>query len=247
MGIFPTRGLDPGLLHCRRILYHLSHQESPFKEHQQREHLCNTLCVALKQKSCGFNIQITCNTRIALSLIFWLRWVSGWSEVKGCQQQVGLGLEPGSSASTITVLRSGLLLGAAEQQHHTRGKETAYLIPRFFEADAPWSSVMATKVRHPPQRHVPGPASSAHSRLLSTLPTGGAFVTLDKPTLMYHYHPESLVYIRVQSCIHVPTVNYINSTIQDSFTTLNVLLVKVQKLYEKQIWDLIFISFKHFY
>ena len=28
-GIFPTQGSDPGLLHGRRILYHLSHQGSP--------------------------------------------------------------------------------------------------------------------------------------------------------------------------------------------------------------------------
>ena len=28
-GIFPTQGLDPGLLNCRRILYCLSHQRSP--------------------------------------------------------------------------------------------------------------------------------------------------------------------------------------------------------------------------
>ena len=28
-GIFPTQGSNPGLLHCRRILYPLSHQESP--------------------------------------------------------------------------------------------------------------------------------------------------------------------------------------------------------------------------
>ena len=27
-GIFPTQGLNPGLPHCRRILYHLSHQGS---------------------------------------------------------------------------------------------------------------------------------------------------------------------------------------------------------------------------
>ena len=27
-GIFPTQGLNPSLLHCRRILYHLSHQGS---------------------------------------------------------------------------------------------------------------------------------------------------------------------------------------------------------------------------
>ena len=28
-GIFPTQGLNPGLLHCGQILYWLSHQESP--------------------------------------------------------------------------------------------------------------------------------------------------------------------------------------------------------------------------
>ena len=28
-GIFPTHGSNPGLLHCRWILYHLSHQGSP--------------------------------------------------------------------------------------------------------------------------------------------------------------------------------------------------------------------------
>ena len=28
-GIFPTQGSNPGFLHCRRILYHLSYQESP--------------------------------------------------------------------------------------------------------------------------------------------------------------------------------------------------------------------------
>ena len=28
-GIFQTQGLNPGLLHFRQILYHLSHQRSP--------------------------------------------------------------------------------------------------------------------------------------------------------------------------------------------------------------------------
>ena len=28
-GIFPTHGLNPGLPHCRQILYQLSHKESP--------------------------------------------------------------------------------------------------------------------------------------------------------------------------------------------------------------------------
>ena len=29
-GIFPTQGSNPGLPHCRQVLYCLSHQESPF-------------------------------------------------------------------------------------------------------------------------------------------------------------------------------------------------------------------------
>ena len=29
LGFFPTQGLNPGLQHCKRILYHLSHQENP--------------------------------------------------------------------------------------------------------------------------------------------------------------------------------------------------------------------------
>ena len=29
-GIFPTQGLNPGLLHCRQILYQLSHKGSPY-------------------------------------------------------------------------------------------------------------------------------------------------------------------------------------------------------------------------
>ena len=28
-GIFPTQGLNPGLPHCRQILYQLSHKEGP--------------------------------------------------------------------------------------------------------------------------------------------------------------------------------------------------------------------------
>ena len=31
--IFPTQGLNPGLLHCRQILYHLSHQGSKIIYH----------------------------------------------------------------------------------------------------------------------------------------------------------------------------------------------------------------------
>ena len=32
-GIFPTQGLNLGLLHCRPIIYHLSHKLSPVRKH----------------------------------------------------------------------------------------------------------------------------------------------------------------------------------------------------------------------
>ena len=32
-GIFPTQGYDPGLPHCKQILYCLSHQGSPFRKY----------------------------------------------------------------------------------------------------------------------------------------------------------------------------------------------------------------------
>ena len=31
-GLFPTQGLNPGLLHCRRMLYRLSYEGSPSRE-----------------------------------------------------------------------------------------------------------------------------------------------------------------------------------------------------------------------
>ena len=32
-GIFLTQGSNPGLLHCRQMLYHLNHQGSPFRQY----------------------------------------------------------------------------------------------------------------------------------------------------------------------------------------------------------------------
>ena len=37
-GIFPTQGSHPGLLHCRQILYPLSHQGSPISPHMYLFH-----------------------------------------------------------------------------------------------------------------------------------------------------------------------------------------------------------------
>ena len=47
-GIFPTQGLNPGLLHCRQTLYRLSHQGSPHRKTaaaaSKSLQSCPTLC-----------------------------------------------------------------------------------------------------------------------------------------------------------------------------------------------------------
>ena len=49
--IFPPQGLNPGLLHCRQILYLLSHQGSLFGASSSSVHcllrVCSTSCVLL--------------------------------------------------------------------------------------------------------------------------------------------------------------------------------------------------------
>ena len=43
-GIFPTQGLNTGLLHCKQTLYHLSHQGSPlYKVHSKVQRIPLTL------------------------------------------------------------------------------------------------------------------------------------------------------------------------------------------------------------
>ena len=39
--IFPTQGSNPGLLHCRQTLYHLSHQGSPLSLFSFNAHILN--------------------------------------------------------------------------------------------------------------------------------------------------------------------------------------------------------------
>ena len=43
LGIFPTQGLKPGLLQCRRILYHLSHQGSPLVLYLLNKNIYSTI------------------------------------------------------------------------------------------------------------------------------------------------------------------------------------------------------------
>ena len=46
-GIFPTQGLNQSLLHCRQILYHLSHQGSPYSIVVYYKILSIILCVCM--------------------------------------------------------------------------------------------------------------------------------------------------------------------------------------------------------
>ena len=72
-GIFPTQGSNPGVLHCRWILYRLSHQGNKTK-------LNFILCLWFEQKKFA-NFQILCkfaNNSYYLSLIFLkVVWPSG--------------------------------------------------------------------------------------------------------------------------------------------------------------------------
>ena len=58
-GIFPTQGLNPGLLHCRQMLYHLSHQGSPKGKPVIYE----------KKSGGGMRVRIYCSK-------LWLSWPS---------------------------------------------------------------------------------------------------------------------------------------------------------------------------
>ena len=62
-GIFPTQGPKPGLLHCRWILYQLSHQGSPF--------LCVCVCVCV----------------CVCSRVIWLFWTFCWLGKVWCRSQ----------------------------------------------------------------------------------------------------------------------------------------------------------------
>ena len=62
-GIFPTQGLDPGLPHCRQILYWLGHQESEVTQS------CQTLCDPVNCSPPGSSIHGILQARV-------LEWVA---------------------------------------------------------------------------------------------------------------------------------------------------------------------------
>ena len=74
-GIFPAQGLDAGLPHCRRILYHLNHQGSPYMythTHIYRSlitKLCPTHCNPMESSPPGSSVHGISQARI-------LEWVA---------------------------------------------------------------------------------------------------------------------------------------------------------------------------
>ena len=57
-GIFPTQGSNPGLLHCRQMLYHLSHQGSPISNKGNAKDCSNYHNIALISHSSNFLLKI---------------------------------------------------------------------------------------------------------------------------------------------------------------------------------------------
>ena len=75
-GIFPTQGLNRGLPHCRRTLYHLSHQGSPYAldtfssvQFSSVTQLCPTLCDPMDCSLPGSSVHGILQARI-------LEWVA---------------------------------------------------------------------------------------------------------------------------------------------------------------------------
>ena len=64
-GIFPTQGLNPGVLHCRWIFYHLSHQGSSSYSSMNNHHLGQQSACALSHFVGGLTIprSLCCEVR----------------------------------------------------------------------------------------------------------------------------------------------------------------------------------------
>ena len=63
--MFPTQGLNPGLLHCKQILNHLSHQESPMSEKVQ----------------CLFPISLNYSLHVSYISLFPEQIIEAWKQI----------------------------------------------------------------------------------------------------------------------------------------------------------------------
>ena len=85
-GIFPTQGSNPGLPHCRQILYRLSHQGSPMLLVKVKES-CLTLCD---------HVEYTVHGTLQARLLEWVAKPSsrGSSQPRGRTQVSRIAAEP---------------------------------------------------------------------------------------------------------------------------------------------------------
>ena len=72
-GIFPTPGSNPGLLHCRQIVYHLSHQGSPSQEQTQVYIIACSYYQSFYQYSHCHFFHYTLENNFASIYSFWLK------------------------------------------------------------------------------------------------------------------------------------------------------------------------------
>ena len=68
-GIFLTQGLNPGLPHCRRILYCLSRQGSPSHSVTGDLLWCLPVCMGIKSRGTPVSLFLSC-----IYLFIWLYW-----------------------------------------------------------------------------------------------------------------------------------------------------------------------------
>ena len=76
-GIFPTLGLNPGLLPCRQILYHLSHQGSHRKGTDSLLLLSDPNCIL--PSSLHFWVECSCFNVLRWLLLILLVYIAKWS------------------------------------------------------------------------------------------------------------------------------------------------------------------------
>ena len=108
-GVFLTQGWNPGLLHCRQILYCLSYQESPLPKTCNTSHICvSFLCRATLLQCSHFHCLISKHFH--------------HSKVKLCSHQWSVPVSPPlwpDSHSSTSVSRDLPLLGISYKWNHT--------------------------------------------------------------------------------------------------------------------------------
>ena len=70
-GIFPTQGLNPGLPHCRQMLYHLSHQGSPDTLPLLKNQTRNSLHNNIRVPPTMWSYFLICHTLLPNQLLVW--------------------------------------------------------------------------------------------------------------------------------------------------------------------------------